>query len=371
MKKSILVYYPFHLSDEVNSGSKIRPLKILQAFKKWAEKHDLNLIVISGDSQTRDNQFRQLLQSGKLESILFCYMENQTIPIWLTDKSHIPKRPLIDWKFLRFLKNSNIPVGLFYRDVYWKFEELYPLKGIKKRVMQFIYFLEEKFYKRYIDTIFLPSLDMGEYVNINVKKVDLPPGGMLKSNSNIIKPSYPFQAIYVGAIKNEGYGLPLLLDSLEIVNNKSKVCELTIVCREEEFSSLSMEVRQRLIKQEINIFHTSGEKLDDLYGEMDFALIPRYKSIYNNFSVPVKLMEYLSNALPIVATNCNAQAKIIENGNYGVVCYDEKNSMAEAIKKVINENEKFKNEIIRSFNQKHSWNTRVEKIQKVLYEERL
>lgn len=369
--KSVLLYYPFKLAENANSGSKLRPREIYEAFLVWGKEEGVEVLLLSGSSEEREKKFKDWLASGKLNNIMFCYMENQTIPFWLTDKGHIPKKPFIDKKIFAFLKKNQIPIGVFYRDVYWRFDELYPLKGIKKKFMKTVYRLEEKFYEKYCDVIFLPSERMGSYVNINKRKIPLPPGGKRRSierqntNRKIVK------GIYVGGINNEAYGLSLLLEALKLVNKDSKVCELTVVCRKNEYEALNAEKKEELRKLEVDVKHLNGEQLNKLYLEMDFAFIPRYKSTYNDFSVPVKLVEYLSNELPVIATYCDAQKEFILSGDYGVICEDNPEDMARAIIKMKSEKEKYIENIKKTFFDNHSWIARVRQINDTLLKEEL
>lgn len=367
--KSVLLYYPFVLAENVNSGSKLRPRLIYEAFQLWGKEKNIEILLLSGTSKEREHKFESWRKSGKLNNILFCYMENQTIPLWLTDEGHIPRKPFIDKKVLSFLKRRGVPIGVFYRDVYWKFDELYPLKGLKKKIMQLIYRLEEKFYEKYCDVIFLPSIAMGAYVNINRKKVALPPGGKKRNIKKIPCHQNVLRAIYVGGVKNKDHGLPLLLDALKVVNKDSKECDLTIVCRKNEYEELEVEKKEALKQLDVNVKHLSGEELDALYLEMDFALIPRYRTVYNDFSVPVKLVEYLSNELPVIATNCEAQKEFIMSGGYGIICNDEPKDLANAIIEMKKRKNEFVDNIQKTFFEQHSWIARVRKVEETLIQE--
>ena len=365
MKKA-LVYYPFPLAKEANSGSKLRPLEMIKAFNSWGEQNGVEIVFISGTTAEREKQFQELLSNGKLNDLWFCYMENQTIPIWLTDPGHKPARPFLDRKILKFLQSRNVPVGVFYRDIYWKFDDLYPLTGVKKRIMQTIYRVEEKFYQKYCQVIFVPSLEMGKYVDIDRPMVDLPPGGKEVPISYKNIDNRPLEAIYVGAIKSEEYGLPLLLDALELANNKDLRCKLTVVCRPDEYEMLADGQKEKIRKQNVAVKHISGKELDVLYKEMDFAFIPRLCTEYQHFSMPVKLVEYLSNGLPIVATECDAQKRFLSENGYGVICKDEKKSMAEAIDVMVDSIKNYQDNIQATFLQNHSWMARVQKVKNSL-----
>ncbi|WP_064091871.1 glycosyltransferase [Rossellomorea aquimaris] len=369
--KSILVYYPFTISRNANSGSKLRPIEMLSAFEDFGKEHGLDVILISGSSQERKNQFNELKALGKLDNLLYCYMENQTIPIWLTDTNHIPKAPFIDYQVLSFLQKKRVPVGVFYRDVYWKFDELYPLKGIKKKIMQTIYRFEERFYSKYCSVIFLPSMEMGKFVDINQTFANLPPGGKMRPSTGERNTSM-FHSLYVGGINNEDYGLGLLIESLRKLNMSNPgVVSLTIVCREDEYKNVTQEMKESINSINAQVKHVSGESLNELYKSVDFAYIPRYKSTYNDFSVPVKLVEYLSNGLPIVATNCEAQKSFIEEGSYGVICEDNPDSMYEAIKTMVKNKSVYKQNIQATFLEKHSWKARVKKVHHLLSREEI
>ncbi|KXG08978.1 hypothetical protein AT864_02662 [Anoxybacillus sp. P3H1B] len=364
--KKVLVYYPFPLAEQANSGSKLRPHEMYKAFCKWGVEQEIEVILIAGTSVERAKQFQRLVSNGTLNDIWFCYMENQTIPLWLTDPGHRPKKPFIDRTILRYLQKRNIPIGVFYRDVYWKFDELYPLKGWRKKLMQMIYRWEERFYETYCDVIFLPSIEMEKYVEIDRPMIDLPPGGKQRVIHREENKELPVKGLYVGGINNEDYGLFLLLDALEIVNQNDSFIQLTVVCRKNEFDALSHEKKERINRLGVEVRHISGEELDRLYEKMDFAFIPRLRSEYNDFSVPVKLVEYLSNMLPVVATDCLAQKRFVEEGGYGVICEDHPQSVAEAIRIMIDQKERYRQQITETFMKKHSWVSRVEKVQRTL-----
>jgi glycosyltransferase involved in cell wall biosynthesis len=359
--KNIIIYYPFTIASNPKSGSAIRPVEMLKAFKVYAKKYGLEVIVISGTSKERRILWNKVVEEKKYKHTLFCYSENQTIPLWLTDPGHIPKDWKIDKDFFQTLKKHHVPVGVFYRDVYWKFDELYSLKGLKKFVMQTIYKMEEKFYGKYMHTVFLPSDAMGKYVNINTAKMALPPGGRFAeifTNSNDIQ--QPFKGIYVGGINNDDYGLPTLVEAYELLNKDNVLGELVIVCREDEYTQLSNMDKEKLNRSYISLKHVSGAELQKVYEEVDFAFIPRKRSVYNDFAVPIKLVEYLTAGLPIIATDCSAQEDFIKSGPYGVITGDDAVSLVQGMQSIQPNFAEFKSNIQQSFLQKHAWNERAE-----------
>jgi len=53
----------------------------------------------------------------------FVYGENATIPNALTEPRHLPPHPLLDLSFFRDCQRAGAPVGIFYRDIYWRFRQ--------------------------------------------------------------------------------------------------------------------------------------------------------------------------------------------------------------------------------------------------------
>ncbi|MXQ55980.1 glycosyltransferase [Shimazuella alba] len=362
----VLIYFPFALAKKADSGSKVRPLKMIEAFEMWGRKEGLEVVVVSGESKERKSKWDELMRQKALTNVRFCYVENQTIPIWLTDKNHIPSKPFIDKQVFEYLKKHQIPMGIFYRDVYWKFDELYPLKGLKKTAMQWLYRREEKFYEKYADAIFLPSLEMGKYVDINRTKVALPPGGKEVVFQKANREDTEVRAIYVGAVQHADNGLPLMLDTLERVKGEGLPLSLTVVCREAEYQGLAQTQKAKMDELQVVIKHLSGAELDKLYEEYDFAYLPRTKSTYNDFSVPVKLVEYLSNYLPVLASNCTAQQRFVESGPYGVVAEATVEAMVEATKAMINQHNTYLQTIQDRFLTDNSWIARVKTVSNTL-----
>lgn len=359
---SFLVYYPFQLATNPQSGSQLRPLEMLQAFERYAQSANKKMLIISGTSSERMAQWEKLVKEDGLEDIEFCYSENQTIPLWLTDPSHIPTKPFIDKSVFKELKRRNIPIGVFYRDVYWKFDDLYPVKGLKKVALQTIYRLEEKFYQKYVSTVFLPSQAMSRYVSIATNHVPLPPGGRrVELPERKTQISHP-QGIYVGGINSEDYGVETLLEAVKELKQEGTQFELHIACREDEFERAKAKRPNVFHENYATFYHKNASELEQVYAEMDMAFIPRKKTVYNDFSVPVKLVEYLSSGIPVVASDCDAQREIIEQGGYGVIVQDDKEGMKQGIREMIQSSAAIKLKIQSDFLQNHSWDARVHKV---------
>lgn len=364
MNKGI-IYYPFPFR-ELTSGSSVRPVKILEAFKLYAEENNIELIVIYGSQKERERKLDSLYKKENPGNILFCYIENVNIPIWLSDKDHIPKRPFIDLNFLKFLKKNSIPTGIFYRDIYWKFEHLFKMKKGIKQIMGFLFKLELDMFKKYSDIIFLPSLYMNDYVSAD-KVMALPPGGQNSiENENTKEVKIP-TAFYVGGISPR-YGVYDMLEAFKLLNEHSLQMELIFVCREKEAEVYSHLLSPYIQYKWLNMHHVHGEELQQLYPKADFGIVPIKKEEYNDFAVSVKLFEYMSHGLPILSTNSKAHKDIIDQNNIGLVVEDNSVAIKEGLEKMLDPEirKMYKENTKEKLLSKHLWYHRAETVVKSL-----
>lgn len=364
----IIVYFPYELKKNPKSGSGVRPKKLVEAFYRYGEKHHLEVVLISGNSKDRRKKIDQYHREYSMRDALICYMENSTIPFWLTDKDHVPRSIGLDSRFWKKLKQNNVPIGCFYRDVYWQFDDMYvPPFGISllTPVMKKIYRNELKAYHKVVDVMYLPSLEMNRFVNWKKTFDELPPG-MEKAEADINNNSVEQRAVYVGGITDE-IGILTMLEGFKHINESSKVIHLDFICREEEFNR-SKQIQEYAAYGWITVQHLSGSELISVYKNATIALIPREKNTYHDFAMPVKLFEYLSYQLPIVATDCDAQERFLEGNHFGVISKAEKHDFAAAVLRAIEPSnyEDLTTSIKERAFKNNSWDARVEKVMKDL-----
>lgn len=359
----IIIYFPYPIRD-AGTGSAVRPLRILNAFREYANKNNFKLIEIFGDSKERKRRIKLLQSSMDWNDILFCYMENSTLPFWLTDKDHLPRTPLLEYNFFKHLKKNRIPLGLFYRDIYWKFDDLYPFKGIKRAIMRSVYYAERLIYKKYVSHFFLPSMEMNDYIKFPTEQTStLPPGGEDLLEYWKKEKKEELNIIYVGCI-SERYGLVNMLQAVDMVYQKNLSVKLHLVCRIDEFNQNEEVFREYIQKPWLVIYHAYGDQLKKIYKDADVAIIPIRKIKYNDFAVPVKLFEYISYGLPVVATNCNAQAEIIRKDELGLIVDDSAEGLAQGLIFLKNEvnRDYYTKKVKEAIEHSHLWSHRVKEI---------
>ncbi|MGK9126740.1 glycosyltransferase [Olivibacter sp. SA151] len=312
--KRMIFHIPFEPNVEQASASQLRPIKMIEAFRNVG--YDVTVVSGYGDKRAHiimeiKNQIKQGTQYD------FVYSESSTMPTLLTEKHHIPTYPFLDFSFFRFCKKNNIPIGLFYRDIHWKFEQ-YRIPFWKKIYASFFYQVDLFLYNKIIDVLFLPSLIMKSYIpEITIHNiVELPPGCDIVSDSlkSIKKTNNKIKLLYVGGI-GRLYDLKLFLEVVakEEFNN----IYFTICCRKQDFDNIRHEYEHFLEHKRISIVHLKGHDLQKLYSTHDVCCLYVKPIEYWKFAMPVKLFEYISHKKPIIGVKGTSSGDFVENNRIG------------------------------------------------------
>lgn len=313
--KKCIIHMPFYVNLQYPSGSQIRPIKVIKAFKNIG--YDVDLIMGYGVERSKQiqNIKDNILKGIKYD---FLYSESSTEPTLLTEKNHMPKYPFMDFAFLKFCKENNIKIGLFYRDVYWRFP-IYKKKVpfIKRTLATILYKYDLLKYNEILDILYLPTKLMYSYIPFEFKKkiCELPPGidkKMLQDNFQVHMDENEFlKLFYVGGL-NEMYNLEKLFKAVSELDN----VYLTVCCRENDWEK-SKETYSKYLNNNIKIVHKSGKELIPYFREADICSLFFEPIEYRKFAMPVKLFEYMTYKKPILSTKNTATGDFVEKNNIG------------------------------------------------------
>jgi glycosyltransferase involved in cell wall biosynthesis len=308
--KRMIFHIPIRIDQKMPSGSQIRPMKMLQAFRDLGYSVD----VVMGYEKERKQQIEAIkdrIKNG--EKYHFLYSESSTEPTLLTGKNHLPLYPFLDFSFFKFCKNHDISIGLFYRDIYWVFEEYRNSLGwIKSIIATFFYKYDLKKYAQLLDVLYLPSMKMLEYIPMKFSQQvsALPPA--LEENSFPLSPrTGKLRFLYVGGVGSV-YDLRLLVENIR----EEEDCELTICTRKNEWEA-NKNSYSRFLSGNIIIEHRSGESLNQLFEEVDIAVYFLRPHTLWNFAIGIKLFEYLAHRKPILAVKGTAVGNFVEKYDVG------------------------------------------------------
>ena len=344
--KNNIIYITFIDFEDQKSGSSVRPKKIYDAFLE----EGYNVSLLKGQQNRKLERWKacfRFFKEIKNNKYDFCYVEPPAGPIF----------NLCDHLLLLYIsKVMKVPVGLFYRDAYWKFADWYEVKGLKKFIINTMHKFDWKIIKSVCKRVYFPSKTMGDLFDFS-DKMPLPPAAEKISVDK--KKSDEVELIYVGGV-SEQYGGTLLLKAMEEVNKVKKI-NLHLVCREEEVKK----IEGYKDKEWLSLYHASGDELKDIYSKANVSIIPRKVDFYMDFAMPVKLFEYISYELPIISTNCKEVAKFINENNIGLVCDDNVQSLVNTLLSIdINKiNELTEN--VKLAKENNTWNSRVKEIKRL------
>lgn len=365
MEKRCIFHIPNYLDPNRASASQIRPKKMMNAFEQIGYKVD----IVQGYGRNRKRiieEIKRNIDNGvKYE---FLYSESSTAPTLLTEKHHFPTYPFLDFGFFKYIKDHGIKIGLFYRDIYWKFPEYKKsVKGIKYHAAILMYCYDLMKYKDLVDKLYLPSIEGYKYIKREIPFQiigELPPGcecnreqaeGRGENKDTIT-------LLYVGGLG----GHYRIHEILKAVSEIPKI-ELNICCREDEWEQ-EKEFYSKYLKENIHICHEKEKGLEKLYERTDIGLVYFEPSSYRRMAMPYKTFEYLEHGLPVIASSETAIGYFIEKKNIGWSIKYDANELKKMLLRIINnyneileKREKCKLEISRN-----TWMQRAKRVEKDL-----
>ncbi|MCH4199297.1 MAG: glycosyltransferase [Clostridium tyrobutyricum] len=358
-----IFHIPFKIDEDWPSASQIRPIRMLNAFKSIG----YNVDIVMGYGKERKNNIQKIkdkIRSGVKYD--FMYSESSTEPTLLTEKNHIPKFLFLDFGFFNFCRNNGINIGLFYRDVYWKFDEYKLTVSFIKRIIACMFYKYDLFrYKRLLNTLYLPSLKMYDYVPMDFKgKVEeLPPAAeknkiCLDYDNTLIEKRKSLNIFYVGGL-NYLYNLEYLFD----VVSENKNLDLTVCCREKEWI-VEKGKYEKYLNDRIKVIHESGDGLIPYFKQADLFSIFVEPQEYREFAMPVKLFDYLTYGKPIIATSGTGVGEFIDKNSVGWSVDYSKEELRKKLMYIIENPEVYIEKVnnIKNIIQDNTWEARAIKV---------
>jgi len=363
--KRMIFHSPVPLNPAGNSGSDVRPVEMLKAFKELG----YDVLEITGYGLERKVAYKKLRENLAMGfRYEFLYSETSTMPMFLTEKHHFPLYFYVEILLFRLCRLHSIPITTFYRDIYWKFNLFQ--KGtsyLKRTVAYFFYHLELITLSKYTSILFLPSLEMRcaiPYSFEHTKIYELPPG----ISTDLI--NYPklkedsgksINLIYVGGVIPPLYDLSNAIKFIGPIPNVN----LTVICRREEWDTIRTQLP---LPVNIKVKHISGKDLETEYLKADLSLIVLGSHPYRRFCMPLKLFEAIGYNTPVLMlSSMNAASNFVKQHDLGYII----NSEAELahvfnniIKSRIDLHSKINN--IRSYKNFTTWTARANEVNKIV-----
>ena len=304
---TMLFHAPYPVRGR-DTGSGVRPAKMRDAF----EDAGYEVYEVAGYGAERAQSLRRLrwdLRRG-LE-LDFAYGENSTMPTLLTQPHHLPTHPVVDHSLLGLLRRHQVPTGLFYRDVYWRFPAYVQDVGrLIATGTKTLYHAELLAY-RALDRLYLPSRKMAPFVPwIRDDQVaELPPGGAVHDSRR--EPGGELTVLYVGNV-SEYYRMHELFRAVTATEG----VRLIFCTPAEAWDAVGREYPLGESGR-IEVVHARGPQLLPLFARAHACLLTVEPATYRDFAAPVKLFEYIGHGKPVLATSGTHAGELVESAGAG------------------------------------------------------
>ena len=98
LKKRMIFHVPNYIDLEAKSGSNIRPIKMINAFKEIG--YDVDVVMgYASERKSKIKEIKNNIKNGVKYD--FLYSESSTMPTLLTEKNHLPTHPFLDFSFFK------------------------------------------------------------------------------------------------------------------------------------------------------------------------------------------------------------------------------------------------------------------------------
>lgn len=194
----------------------------------------------------------------------------------------------------------------------------------------------------------------------------IPPGGEpLVYNADVDTQQVPKEKkiIYAGLV-NPYEHVDLFVKSIPYVYSKHANSKFIISDKGSDLKNIK-NLCKGLPTQPKFYWYKSREKARNLLKECYVGILPSGNNVVRKLGTPLKLLEYMSFGIPIVANDIGSWSSMILDENIGILTGDDPKEFADGICELI-EDEKLHNQIrkkmIKLMEKKFNWKTNIEQI---------
>lgn len=364
-----IFHFPNVLRTKSVSGSQVRPKAMINAFMNLGYSVD----IVAGSAPLRRQKIEWIKENINRGIVYdFMYSESSTTPTNFLGKKYLLRYIDLDFSFFSFCKRHGIPIGLFYRDIYWRFPEHFrQWSKTKYFISQIAYKYDLVRYGKLIDILYLPSCQMREYFKESrlKERIDiLPPGADSFREIASVKEDISgadqnckggiISLIYVGGIGSH-YQFHKLLEAIRDLS----FVYLTICCREMEWKQNKAEYETYLTHR-TQVVHVSGEELGKYYLNATIGVSYFSNNPYMAMAMPVKVFEYMAYSLPIICTENTEAGRFVVDNDIGWALPYEQNALRVLLTRLHYNNEELCQKRRNSIEvlQENTWEKRAEKV---------
>ena len=274
------------------------------------------LDVVAADRGPRRGLLLRYAFAGRLRGLSGIYVENS---------STLPSET--DLAFLTLARLLGIRVVTYVRDAQYLFDEYYAATTLKRRVARALFPIAISLLRGVSSRTAYPSLGLARAVrDPSPQPLLLPPGA--PAPIDVPRRGDARTLLFVGGMRHAVHGFDLLAEAVEQVRSEGH--DLRVIC-----VSRPGEEPPQPLPPWLRIERGAAGEIHALLPEVLATVQPRRRSPYNDLTVPIKVMEYLSYGRPLLVTDCEEQARIVRDADAGIVVPDRVDALADGMRRLV------------------------------------
>ena len=229
-----------------------------------------------------------------------------------------------DLAFLLLMRLLRFPVGVYFRDAYQLYRHMYPRRRLRV-FSDWAWRLTKPMLARIATVRYAQSMGLANVLGLRSPQM-LPPG--TDPGSPYLGAGSEQLVAYVGS-GGWADGFDMLVEAMALVRIQCPDARLLAVG-----TGLSA-ARQAGLPGYVELRRAGRNELVDLIRDARVCVIPRPKTEYTDFVLPIKLWDYLSYGKPIVATAVNETERLLDGAGAGIVTPDTPEGLAGGIVRML------------------------------------
>ena len=275
----------------------------------------VDLDLVSGYRGARRVALARYALSGRLRGLNGIYVESSTF---------LPAEA--DIALLGLARALGIPVLTYIRDAYQLFGEDYRPDSLRRWIGARAFVPAVRALRAVSTQLAFPSVGLAVAVVGDAStSILLPPGS--PDPVEIARGPSARSLLFVGDARLRAQGADRLIAAVGRARDEGADVELTVVSRPGQEPPPPHPAWMHVVRAE-------GEAILLLLPDVLATVIPRPRSAYNDLALPIKLFDYLAYGRPLIVTDCLEQARVVTEGQAGIVTPDDVPALAAAIGRV-------------------------------------
>jgi len=198
----------------------------------------------------------------------------------------------------------------------------------------------------------------------------IPPGGqvLFDIDEKLRLKSQTKKVIY-GGLVNPREHVDLFVKSMPYVHSKSPSTKFILSKKGESAKEIKSLCNSLNLKPDFYWFQ-SRDKARKLFKSCYIGILPSKNDIARKLGTPLKLLEYISNGLPVVANDIGSWCNIIKENKIGILTDDNPKDFADGICILLEDKELYQEiqqNILKLLNEKYNWKISIQNILLPMY----